>query len=163
MAGSKSKKYGIVSDELSELAEKIDRLNKDLLKPTVEKCLEVAPQVINPKLEAAMQKHRRTGKTADSIIKNPEIVWEGTTAYIPVGFEIQGENGTHLASIFLMYGTARHAPANQYGKYPSKTNKGLKADEKLFDALFGRATQKEIAERQSEILHAALEEAVNGK
>lgn len=161
--GKTKKKYGIVSDELSELAEKIDRLNKDLLKPTVEKCLEVAPAVINSKLETAMQKHRRTGKTADSIIKSPEVVWEGTTAYIPVGFEIKGENGTRLTSIFLMYGTARHAPANQYGKYPNKTNKGLKADGKMRDAIFGRTTQKEIVERQSEILHAAVEEAVNGK
>lgn len=155
--------FGIETNELQELAEKIDRLNKDLLKPTVEKCLEVAPKVINPKLEAAMQKHKRTGKTAGSIIKNPEIVWEGTTAYLPVGFEIKGENGVRLTSIFLMYGTARHAPANQYGKYPSESNKGVAQDKKLFDALWGSATRKEIIERQSEILHAAVEEAVNGK
>lgn len=161
--GKVQKKYGIVSDELSELAEKIDRLNKDLLKPTVEKCLEAAPTVINPKLEEAMAKHKRTGKTTDNIIKAPKVVWDGTVAYIPVGFEIVGESGTHLASIFLMYGTARHTPANQYGKYPNKANKGVKADKKLYDAIFGSATKKEIAERQSEILHAAVEEAVNGK
>lgn len=161
--GKVRKKYGIVSDELSELAEKIDRLNKDLLKPTVEKCLEVAPAIINPKLEKAMAKHKRTGKTAEGIIKNPEVVWDGTVAYIPVGFKLLRGSELDLVSIFLMYGTIRHTPANQYNIYFNKVNRGMKADEKLYDAIFGSTTKKEIAERQSEILHAALEKAVNGK
>ena len=39
-----------------------------------------------------------------------------------------------------MYGTARHAPKNQYGaakKADAKMNPGIAADKKLFNAIYG--------------------------
>lgn len=156
-----AKKYGIVSDEFAELAEKLDKLGSDL-KAVTEKCLEVAPEIINPKLHAAMQKHKRTGKTEKSIIEDAKVEWDGTTGKIPVGFAIKDGSKTNLASIFLMYGTARHAPANQYGAY-SGSAKGIDADKQLYNAIYGSQTKKEIAQKQTEILKEAVEKAVNGK
>ena len=155
------KKYGIIADDFMTIIEKIDKFGGDV-KKTAKDMLDVAPKIINPKLHAAMQEHKRTGRTEKGIIENPQIEDNGTVLAIPVGFDIKNDGKTNLASIFLMYGTARHAPANQYGKYSGEV-KGVEQDKKLYDAIYGSATKKEIKAAQEKILGEALQAAMKGK
>lgn len=54
----------------------------------------------------------RTGKTAESIIDNPAVQWEGDVASVPVGFDFS----KHTAAIFLIYGTPKMKPDAQLNK-----------------------------------------------
>ena len=109
---------------LEEYAKKLEKLGKtDALKRAVEKALEDSAQLIYIQLEAEMKRHRRTGKTAESLIP-PKVEWSGTTASVKVGFDL-AHGG--LPSIFLMYGTPKQAK-----------------DQKLYNAIFGSTTKKKI-------------------
>lgn len=150
-----AKKFGIKFEGFQDIAEQYEKLGGDLKKIT-EQCLEFIPGDINPKLETAMQKHKRTGRTVESIAKDQQVEWEGNKASIKVGFNLSHGG---LASIFLMYGTARHAPANQYGspKKPGARTTGMEADKELFNSIYGSAIQKQISAKQAEIFEKALE------
>ena len=145
------KRFGMEFKGFTEWAERYERFGGNL-KPVVDKMLNVAPEIINPRLEADIAKHRRSGSTARSIAKNQRVEWFGYVAKMPVGFKIS-EGG--FPSIFLMYGTARHAPANQYGK-ASGTNNGMQADKKLYDDIYGPAVKRQINEKQKEIFAKAI-------
>ena len=153
MASSK-RKFGVKFEGFSEIAAELDRLQGDL-KRTTEKALEFIPEVVNPELHNAMSKHKRSGKTEESIT-NENVSWEGTRATIPVGFDISHGG---LPSIFLMYGTPRHAPANQYGA-AGGTNRGMAQDKKLYNAIFGSSTNKKIAEKQKEIFEKEIKKVM---
>ena len=84
------------------------------------------------------------------------VSWEGTKAIIPVGFKIS-QGG--LASVFLMYGTPRHAPANQYGS-ANGTHPGMPADKKLYNAIYGNAVHRKIAEKQKEIFEKEIKKVM---
>lgn len=140
------KRFGIEFKGFEEVLEKYQKLGGSL-KEIAEDCLEIVPEIINPKLEADMARHRRSGKTANSIKKDQNVEWSGTVGKIPVGFKIQ-DGG--LPSIFLMYGTARHAPANQYGR-ASGLNPGMNADKRLYNDIYGTAVKKQINDRQEQI------------
>lgn len=99
-----------------------------------------------------MAKHNRTRDTVNSIEDRPRVEWSGTVGAIPVGFNLK-EGG--MPSIFLMYGTARHAPANQYGR-ASGSNGGMQADRKLYNDIYGAAVKRRIGEKQQEILDKAI-------
>lgn len=153
---AKRKKFGVQFSGFEELAEKYNKLGGDL-QDVVGKCLDFIPQEINPKLESAMAKHHRSGKTEESLAKDQHVEWEGTTGSIKVGFNIR-KGG--LASIFLMYGTAKHAPVNQYGtpkKPGARINPGLKADMQLYNAIYGTGTQREISAKQEKIFTQELD------
>ena len=152
------KRFGINFKGFDEMADKIEKLGGGL-KPIVEKCLNVAPDIINPKLEAEMAKHRRTGTVEKSITRNESIEWTGTKAKLPVGFDLS-KGG--FPSIFLMYGTARHAPANQYGK-ASGMNGGMQADKQLYNAIYGSATSTKINARQKEIFEEEIAKRMGGQ
>ena len=152
-----AKRFGIQFKGFDEMLEKYQRLNGQL-KPIIEECLEIVPTLVNPKLEADIARHRRTGRTAKSLAKSENVHWQGTVAAIDVGFHIS-QGG--LASIFLMYGTARHAPANQYGK-GSGINNGMTADKKLYDDIYGAYTHRKINEKQKEIFTQAIEKRMGG-
>ena len=122
------------------------------IKPIIEKCLEVAPREITPKLERDMQKHNRTGQTVRSIDRENPITWSGTEASIPVGFHIR-KGG--LASVFLMYGTARHYPGDIGSQH-------TKADDELRDDIVGAAIEKKIAQKQEEIFNREIIKAFGG-
>lgn len=149
-----SRKFGIKFEGFSTIASELDRLQGDL-KKTTEKALEFIPDVVNPELHSTMSKHKRTGKTEESIV-NENVKWEGTRASIAVGFDI-AHGG--LPSIFLMYGTPRHAPANQYGPANGAV-KGVQQDKKLFNAIFGSSTNKKIAEKQKEIFEKEIKKVM---
>ena len=154
---AKSKKFGIKFEGFQDIAAEYEKLGGDLKKIT-EQCLEFIPGDINPKLETAMEKHKRTGRTVESIAKDQQVEWEGNKASIKVGFNLSHGG---LASIFLMYGTARHAPANQYGK-ASGTNHGMDADKQLFDDVYGARTKKEVRKIQEEIFAKEIKKIMGG-
>ena len=133
----------------------IAKYNKALnggIKQIIEKCLEVAPKEITPEIEKDMLKHNLTGQTVRSIDKENPITWSGTEATIPVGFHIR-KGG--LASIFLMYGTARHYPGDTGPQH-------TKADDQLREDIVGPAVEKKIAQKQEEIFHKEIQKAFGG-
>lgn len=157
---AKRKGWGINSEGFTELSERYLKLGGDL-KQITEDCLTFIPQKINPELSKAIKKHTRTGKTEKSLVENQKPTWTGDTATIKVGFKIS-EGG--LPSIFLMYGTARHTPANKYGtpKRPgAKDNPGIQADKKLYNAIYGNAIQRTISEEQEKIFTTEIEKRLD--
>lgn len=152
-----AKKAGISFKGFDEMATKFDKLGGDLNK-IVEECLEFIPDMINPKLQADIAPHRRrkTKSTADSIKTDNKVEWEGTLARMPVGFKLK-KGG--LPSIFLMFGTPRHVPINQYGA-PKKGDAkltGMSADKKLYDDIYGTSIRRQISKKQAEIFKKELE------
>lgn len=155
------KKWGIQFSGFAEMVQKLDA-TLDELKDITSECLEVAPEMIAPKLHEAMKEHRRSGKTEGSIIEKGEVEWEGLVGKIGVGFKI-GNGG--FPSIFLMYGTPRHEPRNQYGgpkRENAKMHQGVDADKDLYNAVYGAAMRKKIAAKQEEILRKRIAEKMGG-
>lgn len=134
-------KWGIQFDGFAEYMAKLDELDADL-KAITTKCLEVAHEHITPNIQADIQKHKRTGNTAKSIIEEKHVEWDGTVASIKVGFNLKTGG---MPSIFLMYGTPR-----------------TKKDTKLYNDIYGGATKKKIAEMQQQILNNAIAEKLGG-
>lgn len=126
-----SAKMSIVGDGFAELAERLDEITNDI-KPAVDEALKRTHAFITPNLDEAMNKHNRTYKTVNSLIKENAVSWETFIATIDVGFRIR-EGG--LASIFLMYGTPR-----------------MKKDTKLYNAIRGTKTKKTIYELQNDVM-----------
>lgn len=157
----KSKKaFGVQFDGFTELAQELEKLSGNL-QDAIEESLGVIPEIVNPKLKSAIEKHEESGRTAKSLVEKPKVEWDGLKASISVGFDID-EGG--LASIFLMYGTAKHAPSNQYGK-PKKSSPGMsytEQDKELYDAIYSKQTQKQISEKQQEMFTKAIEKAWKG-
>ena len=145
------KRYGIEFSGFTEMAEKFQKLGGDL-KQIATECLDVVPEIVNPSLSKDMAKHNRTRDTVNSIEERPRVEWSGTVGAIQVGFNLK-EGG--MPSIFMMYGTARHAPANQYGR-ASGSNAGMQADKKLYNDVYGAAIKRKIGEKQQEILDKAI-------
>lgn len=151
------KKFGLNFDGVSELSEKLEALGGDL-KQVAEQALEFIPGDVNPKLHAAMQKHKGHGVTERSIVEGQQVKWTGNVASIDVGFDLK-KGG--MPSIFLMYGTPRHAPGNQYGgpvRPGAQEHPGIKADTELFNAIYGSKTQKDIAAKQQKIFTQAIQD-----
>ncbi len=123
------------------MMEQLDGLNGDL-KTVTQKALEKSHEYITPKLQEDMKRHKRTGRTERSINNKAEVVWEGSTAGMDVGFHIR--NGG-LASIFLMYGTPKMAK-----------------DQKLYNDVYGSRTKKEIEKLQQEILTQEIQKRMGG-
>lgn len=136
-------KLSINFDAFSEYAKKLEEVGANIKKIT-EECLTEAAEYVNDNLEKDIKPHRRTGRTEKSLRRNAKVKWQGTTASIDVGFDI-AEGG--LASIFLMKGTPRHEP----------NHPGTKQDKRLYNDVYGAATQRKIQEMQEKHLQEALE------
>ena len=136
-------KLSINFDVFSEYAKKLEEVGADI-KKIAEECLTEAAEYVNDNLEKDIKPHRRTGRTEKSLRRNAKVKWQGTTASIDVGFDI-AEGG--LASIFLMKGTPRHEP----------NHPGTKQDKRLYNDVYGAATQRKIQEMQEKHLQEALE------
>ncbi len=134
-------KIGLAVDGIEELMERLEQAGGKA-EQAAEKCLKESAKIIAPKLHQDMKKHHRSGKTEAAIIDNPDVEWEGTTASIKIGFDI--DNGG-LASVFLMYGTPR-----------------MPKDPKLYRDIYGSAVKKEIKKKQEEIMQQEIAEAMRG-
>lgn len=124
-----------------EYAEKLDELGGDL-KAVTEKALQNSHDYVTPKIHRAMRKHRRTGRTEDSIADDAKVEWSGTVASVDVGFDIL-DGG--LPSIFLMYGTPR-----------------VQKDQELYDSIYGSKTKKEVAKLQEKTFARAIKKVMGG-
>ena len=151
------KRFGLEFGAIAELAEKYDKLGGDLKEVTT-KALEFIPDEVNPELSKAIAAHRRTGKTAASLARDQKVEWQGTVASIAVGFQLK-QGG--FPSIFLMYGTARHAPSNQYGG-PYNGSIQTTQDMRLYNAIYGNRMQKAITEEQQKIFAEEISKIING-
>ena len=158
MAKSKNK-ITLAFPQFADYAERLDKLGGDLKKAT-EEALQKSYDDVTPKLHAIMARHKDTGKTEDSIIDDSHVEWAGSVASIDVGFDI--ENGG-LPSIFLMYGTPKHTPGNQYGTpRAGKMHPGTAADRELFELIYGSRGQRERAKIQEEVFSKAIKERMGG-
>lgn len=131
---ARKNRIGLTFRGFEEYAEKIDRLNGDL-DNTVKKALQASFDHVTPKVETAINRHVQTGETKSALRHSETVQWEGRKAYIKVGFEFP----EGFPSIFLMYGTPR-----------------MKKDTKLYNAIYGTKTQKEIKQIQKEIFEEEI-------
>ena len=141
----------------SDYAEKLEELGGSL-KQTTEEALKATHAYITPNLKRDIAKHRKTGRTERSLIEKAEVKWEGTVAEVRIGFDIA--NGG-LPSLFLMYGTPKHKPANQYGKYDGEVN-GITQDEQLYNDIFGTRTKAEVRKVQEAVFAEAIKRQMGG-
>ncbi len=124
-----SKKLRIEFEGFEEVIQRLSSLEGNI-KKTTENALKSAHKYVTKNAEEAIRPHRDTGQTEESLIKEAKVEWVGTVASIPTGFSIRRGG---LASIMLMYGTPR-----------------MQKDQKLYNAFFGRKTQKQIQEIEAE-------------
>lgn len=137
-----------------EVYAQLDKLNADTKKIT-EEALEKSFEAVTPGIQAAIAPHHDTGDTEKSLVTSAEVKWQGTVGSVEVGFDI--EHGG-LPSVFLMYGTPKHAAANQYGKSGSVS--GVTADKNLYESIYGRSTKNKVKKIQADIFNKALKEAM---
>lgn len=96
---------------LEALIEKLDELQGDVKSAVTDALLQAAETVHDDTVDALADEYMpqkgiySTGDTKKAVTK-PEVIWEGTTAIAPVGFDY-GEEG---AGGFLISGTPRMDP-----------------------------------------------------
>ena len=78
-----------------------------------------------------------TGRLAKSIDTNYTVEWKGPVAEIKVGYDFKKDG---LVSVFLMYGTPRHAKS-----------------QKIYNDFYGARIKKQLAQIQQEALKNILE------
>ena len=149
---STKNKIGLKFEGLEEMIANLEKVQGDL-KATTEKALKASKQHINEELRkvtvpANYPAHGKysTGKTAQSIDTDMSVTWEGTTASIKVGYDMQISG---MTSIFLMYGTPRHKPP-------------MKAVRKMYNAIYGSKMKKEVAEIQREVFVKVIKRRMGG-
>lgn len=128
-------------DGFDKMLKQFDEMEKDI-KPAVEKALEASFDVVTPGIKAIIPEHHRSGATEDSLIKTPKVEWDGNIAEVKVGFDLKKE----IASQFLLYGAKASVTGVPY-RAP---------DMKLWNAIFGSAITKKVAEVQKETFEGEL-------
>lgn len=143
-------KMSITFDGFNKLAEDIDAIGGDL-HAAVDEALTETQKIVQENLTTAASvyaakggglKGYATGKMYNSIIQDAYVEWKGTVAHVGTGFTSLGDGGFagFMHSIFVMYGTPRMAK-----------------DAKVYNAIKGAKTRKQIAEKQDEIMKKHLE------
>ena len=119
-------------------------------KRAADTALKKTQSLIAEQVTEAMKPHEKSGGTAEQIIRSKPTEWTGSTAKVPVGFEIgdtdQQKEGDRLASVFLMYGTKIHGQPHE------------KPDRNLYNAIYGKATKAKIHEIQKAAFESAIRE-----
>ena len=138
------KKFGLNFDGVAELSEKLEQIGGDL-KKVAEEALEFIPGDVNPKLHAAMQKHKGHGVTEKSIVEGQQVKWTGNVASIDVGFDLK-KGG--MPSIFLMYGTKVHGQPH------------VQPDKKLYDAVYGSKNKRQVQKIQEEAFMSVAKKVI---
>lgn len=136
---------GVEFSGFSEVLKRLESLNADVKKIT-EDALKQAAKVVTDKAEAAMSRSNlpakgrySTGKTLSGLMRNPKVVWSGTEAMIPVGFDSEKSG---LAWIYLIRGN----PAHQ-------------KNQALYDAFYSSETEGEVRAIEKRVFYAGIEEA----
>lgn len=115
----------------------LDSLSKRGLEEAVKAALIESKQYITQLLQSEMQTHNRTGITLDSLDTETKVNVNGFIFSIPIGFNLR-QGG--LASLWLMHGTPKQAP-----------------DQRLYDAVYGKGTQKRVKQIQQEQVKRVLQ------
>lgn len=153
MASSKNK-ITLSFPGMKETLERFEKMD-GAVGPAVTEALQESYNYVTSHLEDQIEQHRRSGRTAESLLKNEKVQIEGTTYYINVGFDVS--NGG-LASIFLMYGTPKHTIKRRtMNGTKSWNHPGMDADAVLYDLVFGPSTKTEIAKIQKKIFEKRME------
>lgn len=136
-------RMSITFSGFADLAADIDRSGGDLHK-AVDEALTKTGEYIQSQVESAATpyaakglKGYATGEMYGAIKKDQIIYWNGQVAEVSVGFDLSAKGGWH--SIFVMYGTPR------MGK-----------DQKVYNAIKGSKTKKEVEKIQKEIMQKHL-------
>ena len=128
-------KLNIEFEGFEEVISRLTQLESDTKKIT-EDALKKSKSYIHKNLSAAMGKHNKTFKTVRSLDSSYGVEWAGSVGTINVGFDLT-KGG--LPSIFLMYGTPR-----------------MKKDQKLYNAIYGKATRDEVIKIQEDLFYDEL-------
>lgn len=130
------------------LVKRLERLDGDV-KGTVNKALKMASKKVTEDTEAAIAAPNlpaggdySTGATMESIVRNPEIEWQGSVASVPVGFDFakEGHGG------YLIAGTPK-----------------MSRVEPLFQMYRRKKYMKEIDDMIQDELEQAIADAMEGK
>ena len=147
-------KMSITFNGFDVLAEKLNAMGKEL-KPAVNEALEESQKYIQQRLESAAAPYQSPkkgrlgwakGNLYEAIIKDAQVEWEGYVASVRVGFSSKNRLG-FMHSIFVMYGVPFH------GKF----NHGYAKDTKIYNAIKGTRTKRQVEKIQKRI----LEEHIN--
>lgn len=141
-------RIGLQFSGFQEMAARLDELQGDLQR-TTEEALIKSKEVVTAKLLEATNKANypaqgkySTGRIRQSIDTTQNVMWQGTTAEINVGFDLKKSG---LTSIYLMYGTPRMAKVQA-----------------IYDAVYGSRVKAEIKRIQKETFDAAIKEKMEG-
>lgn len=145
-------RMSITFDGFEKLAAELEREGKEL-KPAVNEALEKTQKYIQQEVESATQPYANggqkgyaTGDMYDAIIREPRIEWNGNVANVKVGFSKDQNWKGFMHSIFVMYGVPAH------GKF----NRGYGKDAKVYNAIRGIRTKKQIEKLQKEVMEKHL-------
>ena len=131
-----------------EMAERLDKLGGDLKKTSEEALLKSKTVVAQNLLKTTNKSNYphqgkySTGDTRHSVDTSKEIKWEGSTASIDIGFNLEKSG---LTSIFLMYGTPK-----------------MQKVQSIYDAVYGSKVKSQIKKIQKEIFAKAIAEKMGG-
>ena len=140
-------KMSIVFDGFSDLAQAIDKAGGDL-KEAVDEALAKTQDLVQENVRSASTvysgkglKGYATGAMVRSIMASESPEWHGSIAEVGSGFTTNGgaTMAGFLHSIFVMYGTPK-----------------MTKDQKLYNAIKGTRTRKQIAEIQQEVMNEHL-------
>lgn len=141
-------KIGLQFDGLEDIINRLEKAGGNA-QEAVEESLKASKEYVTDALKRDTTKSNypargkySTGELAKSIDADLRVKWSGNTAEIDVGYDFK-KGG--LTSVFLMYGTPKHAKV-----------------QKLYNDVYGSATKKKLAEIQQEALNKVLERTVNG-
>ena len=138
-------RMSIIFNGFADLAASIDRSGGDLHKAVDEALTETGKYIQDQVTSAAAPYARKggglkgyaTGEMYQTIKKDQPVYWHGQVAEVSVGFNLNQGDG--WVSIFVMYGTPR------MGKDP-----------KIYNAIKGAKTKKEIEKIQQEVMQKYL-------
>lgn len=141
----KSRKNGFDTAMLEKYADRLEAAaGTAALKRAAQAGMAAAKVETNKQLTAAVQDSNlpaggvySTGDTLGSIDKTMTATWSGNIATMPLGFDMSKSG---LASIMLMYGTPKMAPAAG-----------------LHDALYGKSSLRRIRKEQEKAILKVLE------
>lgn len=148
-----ARRMSIIFDGFEKIAAELDRQGKEL-KPAVNEALEETQKYIQQELQSAAQPYANGGHKGyakgdmyDAIITDADIDWKGSVASVKVGFStLYGGWEGFMHSIFVMYGVPAH------GKF----NRGYGKDAKVYNAIRGIRTKKQIEKLQKEVMEKYL-------